>query len=210
MQVTLVKKCSNVRVIFLYLNDIICSHPTAQFSDPQLRRQFNLIGLDMRAFGTTQGLVGKDTYNPADSADDIYRFMVSPVQPPYFLYNPRDAFATGIADGLPQRALNLPPVHIFGISIGTCVATEIAIAQPDQVLSLTLCSPLPPTEVSPGPVESRVVPPSSYANCVSIYMFPIAHEMCLSISQKTLRRAASRSTTIGLMRLTTAAPRNLR
>lgn len=47
-----------------------------------------------------------------------------------------------------QRALDLPPLHIFGLSIGSSVALEVATAHPEGVLSLTLCSPLPSIEVS--------------------------------------------------------------
>lgn len=51
-----------------------------------------------------------------------------------------------------QQALNLPPCHLFGLSIGSSAAIELAVAHPSQVLSLTLCGPLPPNEVSPSTV----------------------------------------------------------
>lgn len=49
-----------------------------------------------------------------------------------------------------QKALKLPPVHIFGLAIGCCISLQLASAYPDLVLSLTFCSPLPATEVSAG------------------------------------------------------------
>ncbi|KAF5383268.1 hypothetical protein D9615_005062 [Tricholomella constricta] len=90
-----------------------------QFCDPRLRTQYNLIGVDMRGYGLTKGQITQQNYGPADSADDIYRFI---------------------------KALNLPPVHIFGLAIGCCVGLELATNHPELVLSLTLCSPLPVTE----------------------------------------------------------------
>ncbi|KAG6850032.1 hypothetical protein H0H93_002236 [Arthromyces matolae] len=93
---------------------------TAQFCDSRLRDRFNLIGLDMRGYGFTTGHIMQEEYSPADSADDVYRFL---------------------------KALNLPPVHIFGLAIGCCVAVDLAAAHPELVRSLTLCSPLPPTEL---------------------------------------------------------------
>ncbi|KAF9455873.1 Alpha/Beta hydrolase protein [Collybia nuda] len=116
-------------IIFLHAGYIAQEVFEPQFADPQLRRRFNLIGLDMRAFGSTKGLTGKDSYGPADSADDVYRFI---------------------------RTLNLPPLHIFGLSIGTCIALEVATAHPEHVLSLTLCSPLPskePEDIIAGRME---------------------------------------------------------
>ncbi|GLB39085.1 putative alpha beta-hydrolase [Lyophyllum shimeji] len=100
-----------------------------QFCDPRLRTQFNLIGVDMRAYGSTKGSIGQEEYGPADSADDIYRFI---------------------------KALDLPPVHIFGLAIGCCVGLELAATHPDLVLSLTLCSPLPaaePEDIAAGRLE---------------------------------------------------------
>ncbi|KAH0581864.1 hypothetical protein J132_11244 [Termitomyces sp. J132] len=92
----------------------------AQFSDPQLRYSFNLIGVDMRGYGLTRGRITQEEYCPADSADDVYRFL---------------------------KTLDLPPVHVFGLAMGCCVALELASAHPESVCSLTLCSPLPATEL---------------------------------------------------------------
>ncbi|KAF8067743.1 Alpha/Beta hydrolase protein [Lyophyllum atratum] len=100
-----------------------------QFCDPRLRTQFNLIGIDMRGYGLTKGTITQQEYGPADSADDIHRFL---------------------------KALNLPPVHIFGLAIGCCVGLELAAGHPDLVLSLTLCSPLPaiePEDIAAGRLE---------------------------------------------------------
>ncbi|KAG6810563.1 hypothetical protein H0H92_011317 [Tricholoma furcatifolium] len=92
----------------------------SQFCDPMLRGQFNLIGVDMRGYGLTKGHIMQEEYSPCDSADDIYRFL---------------------------KALELPPVHIFGLAIGCCVGVELAVVHPELVRSLTLCSPLPSTEL---------------------------------------------------------------
>ncbi|KAG6815804.1 hypothetical protein H0H87_011202 [Tephrocybe sp. NHM501043] len=91
----------------------------SQFCDPRLRGRFNLIGVDMRGYGLTKGKISQEAYSPVDSADDVFRFL---------------------------KALNLPPVHVFGLAIGCCVALELATTHPELVRSLTLCSPLPATE----------------------------------------------------------------
>jgi len=49
----------------------------AQFEDPRLRTQFNLIVIDMRGYGTTKGMIDQEIYTPADAADDVYWFIVS-------------------------------------------------------------------------------------------------------------------------------------
>lgn len=46
-----------------------------------------------------------------------------------------------------KNALQLPPCHVVGVSIGSCVALEMAISHPNQVLSLFMISPLSLTEV---------------------------------------------------------------
>ncbi|KAG5644712.1 hypothetical protein DXG03_007935 [Asterophora parasitica] len=53
-------------------------------------------------------------------------------------------------------ALNLPPCHVVGISMGSCIALQTAVSYPDKVLSLFLISPLPleePREVREGRQE---------------------------------------------------------
>ncbi|KAG6917609.1 hypothetical protein DXG01_001838 [Tephrocybe rancida] len=101
----------------------------SQFCDPRLRGQFNLIGVDMRGYGLTKGHIKQETYCPIDSADDVYRFL---------------------------KTLDLPPMHIFGLAIGSCVGLELATKHPELVRSLTLCSPLPatePEEIASGRLE---------------------------------------------------------
>ncbi|KAF9450235.1 alpha/beta-hydrolase [Macrolepiota fuliginosa MF-IS2] len=89
-----------------------------QFADPQLR-QFNLVTFEMRGYGETRGEIGDAVYTPKESMDDIWGVI---------------------------EALALPPLHIFGVSIGTPIALELASRHPDHILSMTLCSPLTPTE----------------------------------------------------------------
>ncbi|TFK39242.1 Alpha/Beta hydrolase protein [Crucibulum laeve] len=105
-------------VLFLHSGYIAQEIFETQFADPELRR-FNLIAIDMRTFGETRGMIGKGRYTPTESAEDVYLFM---------------------------EALKLPPCHIFGLAIGSTVALELAAAHPNRVRSLTLCSPLTPTE----------------------------------------------------------------
>ncbi|KAJ3760447.1 Alpha/Beta hydrolase protein [Lentinula raphanica] len=85
----------------------------AQFNDTNLRR-FNLIGLDLRSYGQTVSKV-LDGYSPEIAAQDVFLFM---------------------------NALKLPACHIFGVSMGSIVALQLAIDYPDKVLSLFLLSPL--------------------------------------------------------------------
>ncbi|KIM42221.1 hypothetical protein M413DRAFT_444668 [Hebeloma cylindrosporum] len=99
-----------------------------QFADRNLR-QFNLIGIDMRGFGDTKGVIGEATFTPADSAADVEQIMAQ---------------------------LQIPPSHFFGLSNGCTVALELAIAHPHLVLSLTLCSPtsrVEPEDVAFGRME---------------------------------------------------------
>lgn len=116
-------------VLFLHGNYCPQDIFEAQFSDPRLRENLNLIAVDMRTFGSTNGPVTKEDYTPAVAADDVYRFL---------------------------KSLQLPPVHVFGLSIGCCIALELAIAHPDLVHSLTLCSPpsaSEPEEAAAGRIE---------------------------------------------------------
>ncbi|KAJ3984126.1 alpha/beta-hydrolase [Lentinula detonsa] len=86
---------------------------TYQFGDPKIR-QFNLVAVDMRSHGNTQGKVPKD-FDQQMAAQDMSVFMTK---------------------------LKLPPCHIFALSLGTIVALQLAVSRPDQVLSLFLVSPL--------------------------------------------------------------------
>ncbi|PPR00291.1 hypothetical protein CVT24_005032 [Panaeolus cyanescens] len=88
----------------------------AQFSDYDLR-QFNLVALDMRSHGESVGIIGESNkYNPVE---DVIHFM---------------------------NALQLNACHIFGLSIASSVALDMAIAYPNRVLSVTMCSPLSPVD----------------------------------------------------------------
>lgn len=116
-------------ILFLHSGYIGSEVFEPQFQDPRLRLNFNLIGLDMRGYGETKAVITKQIFTPADSADDVYRFL---------------------------QALDLPPVHVFGLALGSCVGLELATLHPELVLSLTLCSPLPghePEDVTAGRVE---------------------------------------------------------
>ncbi|KNZ81360.1 hypothetical protein J132_01218 [Termitomyces sp. J132] len=98
-----------------------------QFCDPKLRR-FNLIGVDTRLHGDTEGKV-KDIWRGEDAALDVIAFM---------------------------DALQLPPCHFFALSMGTRIALQVGISYPERVLSLFLVSPIPaeePAGVSEGRQE---------------------------------------------------------
>jgi len=102
-------------------------------------RQYNLVIMDLRGHGDTVGRPGRKL-TPTETADDVFRLMVSTSDTRVLYF--------GLMNGmhLHQTHLKLPPSHFFGLSIGSSAATELAIAHPDMVLSLTLCSPLPPQE----------------------------------------------------------------
>jgi len=108
----------------------------AQFSSPLLRR-FNLVGMDMRSHGETKGPV-PTTFRRKDAGEDVFEFMVSS----FYLMCCCDDEQTSF-----QKALRLPPCHLFGLSLGACVALQTAISHPDKVLSLFMLSPLPLIEV---------------------------------------------------------------
>ncbi|KAG6807253.1 hypothetical protein H0H92_008236 [Tricholoma furcatifolium] len=105
-------------IVFLHGEYIPQELFEAQFSDPLLRKQFNLIGLDLRAYGQTDNLASED-YTPAVAADDLYVFL---------------------------NTLQVPTVHVLAVSIGCHVALELALAHPESVASLTLYSMPPPQE----------------------------------------------------------------
>ncbi|EIM92308.1 alpha/beta-hydrolase [Stereum hirsutum FP-91666 SS1] len=98
-----------------------------QFSNASLRR-FNLVAMDSRLHGDTVGPVPKD-YNRTDAARDIASVM---------------------------NALQLPPCHIVGLSMGACAGLSLAMDYPQLVLSLLMLSPLPlrePQDVAEGRQE---------------------------------------------------------
>ncbi|KAJ7606346.1 Alpha/Beta hydrolase protein [Mycena polygramma] len=88
-----------------------------QFADRELRR-FDLIALDLRCHGETVGRAGKG-YGPKVAARDGALFM---------------------------STLNIPRYHLFGISMGGCIALQTAILFPASVLSVFIVSTLPLTE----------------------------------------------------------------
>ncbi|KAF8970446.1 Alpha/Beta hydrolase protein [Flammula alnicola] len=106
-------------ILFLHSGYVAQEIFEFQYADRNLR-QFNLIAIDMRGNGETKGMIAPDTrFTPTESAIDVEQILTK---------------------------LNIPPCHIFGLSNGCTVALEFAVANPTRVLSLTLCSPLPPVE----------------------------------------------------------------
>ncbi|KAK7437948.1 hypothetical protein VKT23_018383 [Stygiomarasmius scandens] len=115
-------------VLFLHAVYLSSSIFHYQFSDPQLRR-FNLVTVDLRLHGQTTGDNPPATYNEHDAAEDIAKFM---------------------------DAVKLPPCHIVGCSMGTMIATQLAITYPKKCLSLFLMSPLglaEPADIAEGREE---------------------------------------------------------
>ncbi|KAJ6505767.1 Alpha/Beta hydrolase protein [Mycena vitilis] len=88
-----------------------------QFADRELRR-FNLIALDLRCHGETIGRAGEG-YGPEVAARDVALFM---------------------------STLQIPQYHVFGMSMGGCVALQLAVMFPASVLSVFVVSCLPLTE----------------------------------------------------------------
>ncbi|KAG5727211.1 hypothetical protein E4T56_gene1409 [Termitomyces sp. T112] len=124
--------CTSAERIDSEIPTVIFLHPVyigkyifqTQFCDPKLRR-FNLIGVDTRLHGDTEGKV-KGVFGSEDAAHDMAAFM---------------------------NALQLPPCHFFGLSMGTRIAIQMGISYPEKVLSLFLVSPIPieePAEVTEG------------------------------------------------------------
>ncbi|THU94508.1 alpha/beta-hydrolase [Dendrothele bispora CBS 962.96] len=105
-------------VLFLHAVYLSSSIFQYQFSDPRLRR-FNLVSVDLRLHGQTAGDNPPAAYNECDAAEDIAKFM---------------------------DAIKLPPSHIVGCSMGTMIATQLAMSYPKKCLSLFLMSPLGLTE----------------------------------------------------------------
>ncbi|KAJ7193481.1 Alpha/Beta hydrolase protein [Mycena pura] len=96
-----------------------------QFADRELRR-FNLVALDLRCHGRTVGPVGPG-YDREVAARDVHQFM---------------------------EALQIPQYHLFGMSMGGCIALQTAIFFPEAVQSIFVVSPLPLTE-PPDVAEGR-------------------------------------------------------
>ncbi|KAJ7120268.1 Alpha/Beta hydrolase protein [Mycena epipterygia] len=81
----------------------------------------NLVTLDLRGHGGTTATV-EDTYGPETAARDISRLM---------------------------DALNIPACHVMGVSMGACIALQMAILAPEKVTSLFMLSPPSLTELAP-------------------------------------------------------------
>ncbi|KAF7375850.1 AB hydrolase-1 domain-containing protein [Mycena sanguinolenta] len=88
-----------------------------QFADPNLRR-FNLVALDFRCHAQTTGKAGKG-YGREVAARDVALFM---------------------------STLQIPQYHLFGMSMGGCIALQTGILFPSSVLSIFVVSSLPLTE----------------------------------------------------------------
>ncbi|KAJ7084516.1 Alpha/Beta hydrolase protein [Mycena belliarum] len=104
-------------ILFLhpvYLGKIIYHQ---QFADRHLRR-FNLVGLDLRLHGQTQGKLGKG-YGREVAAQDVGLFMAK---------------------------LKIQKYHLFGMSMGGCIGLQTAMLFPSCVLSVFVVSSLPLTE----------------------------------------------------------------
>ncbi|KAJ7060373.1 Alpha/Beta hydrolase protein [Mycena amicta] len=104
-------------IVFLhpvYIGKLIY-HP--QFSDRELRR-FNLVALDLRFHGKTEGRANEG-YGREVAARDVGLFMES---------------------------ISIPQYHIFGMSMGGCVGLQTAILFPEAVQSVFVVSSLPLTE----------------------------------------------------------------
>lgn len=114
-------------VLFLHPVYIASDIFQLQFADSRLRR-FNLIALDQRGHGETGG-IAPVAWSRAEAATDVVNFM---------------------------DAIKLRACHMVGVSMGCCVALQIAIMHPDRILSLFDISPLPleePRDVAEGRTE---------------------------------------------------------
>ncbi|KAJ7430751.1 Alpha/Beta hydrolase protein [Mycena galericulata] len=95
------------------------------FADARLRR-FNLVTFDLRGHGGTTACV-EDTYVRETAARDALRLM---------------------------EALKLPACHLMGVSMGACIALQMAVLAPEKVLSIFMLSALPLVE-PPEAAEGR-------------------------------------------------------
>ncbi|EJD43847.1 alpha/beta-hydrolase [Auricularia subglabra TFB-10046 SS5] len=110
----------------LFLNAVYSPLYTlqSQFASSELRR-FNLVSFDHLAHGLTEGHVPPG-YNHKQAADDIAAFI---------------------------DTIQLPPCVLWGLSLGTILALQLAIVHPAKVLGLFLISPLgnkDPKDVADG------------------------------------------------------------
>ncbi|KAH8824340.1 Alpha/Beta hydrolase protein [Flagelloscypha sp. PMI_526] len=103
-------------LLFIHAEYMGCEVWQHQFSSTL--RRFNLVAFDLRAHGDTGGKI-PGSYSRLEAAEDTARFM---------------------------DALNLPPVHIIGNSVGADIALQLAITHPEKCASTTLISPIPDHE----------------------------------------------------------------
>ncbi|KAF8340194.1 Alpha/Beta hydrolase protein [Amanita rubescens] len=105
-------------ILFIHSNFTWKESFQLQFENPTLR-QFNLVTFDHRACGESVGHITQDPYRPSHITDDLCKIF---------------------------ETLKLPPCHVFGIEVGSHVALDFAARHPEWVLSLMICSPMPPVE----------------------------------------------------------------
>lgn len=106
-----------------------------QFRDPEVRR-FNLVGVDVLRHGLTEGEV-PGTYRQREAAADVAVFM---------------------------DAISLPSCIIVGLSMGTIIATQLAVSYPSRVSALFLVSPLGSKETEDA-VTGRLQIASTWKDC---------------------------------------------
>jgi pimeloyl-ACP methyl ester carboxylesterase len=109
---------------------------SVQFADRELRR-FNLVALDLRCHARTIGKAGKG-YGREVAARDVAQFMAR---------EPHQPLVASLTHSLLQSTLQIPQYHVFGMSMGGCIALQTGILFPSSVLSIFIVSSLPLTEV---------------------------------------------------------------
>ncbi|KAH7101555.1 alpha/beta-hydrolase [Auriculariales sp. MPI-PUGE-AT-0066] len=100
-------------ILFLHPNFIPSAMFHLQYSDPEIRR-FNLVAVDLLGHGYTEGPVSS-TYDGKEAAEGVAAFM---------------------------DTLQLPACIVFGLTMGTTIAIQLAVLRPTRVLGLFLASPL--------------------------------------------------------------------
>ncbi|KAJ6566062.1 Alpha/Beta hydrolase protein [Mycena capillaripes] len=100
-------------------------HPI--YADNTRLRRFNLLTLDLRGHGPTSASVD-DTYGRETAARDVLNLM---------------------------DALKISTSHLMGVSMGSCIALQMAIFAPDRVHSVFMFSPMPQKEARRHQYRSR-------------------------------------------------------